>query len=198
MVNSFIKAEDLASEMTVVRNEFERGENSPSRVLMQRMMGAAYEWHNYGKSTIGNRADIERVPVANLKEFYNRFYQPDNAMLVVAGKFEPEKALKLTQQYFGALPRPERRLNRTYTEEPAQDGERLVTLRRVGEVPMAGLTYHIPAGGHPDYPAVDVLSTIMATEPSGRLYDSLVKKRQAASVFGSTFALHDPGICCRA
>ena len=194
MVNSFIKAEDLASEMTVVRNEFERGENSPSRVLMQRMMGAAYEWHNYGKSTIGNRADIERVPVANLKEFYNRFYQPDNAMLVVAGKFEPEKALKLTQQYFGALPRPERRLNRTYTEEPAQDGERLVTLRRVGEVPMAGLTYHIPAGGHPDYPAVDVLSTIMATEPSGRLYDSLVKKRQAASVFGSTFALHDPGI----
>ncbi|MCP4787132.1 MAG: insulinase family protein [Fuerstiella sp.] len=194
MVNSFIKAEDLASEMTVVRNEFERGENSPSRVLMQRMMGAAYEWHNYGKSTIGNRADIERVPVANLKEFYKRFYQPDNAMLVVAGKFEPEKALKLTQQYFGALPRPERKLNRTYTEEPAQDGERLVTLRRVGEVPTAGLTYHIPSGGHPDYPAIDVLATVMATEPSGRLYDNLVKKRQAASVFGFTFALHDPGI----
>jgi zinc protease len=194
MVNSFIKAEDLASEMTVVRNEFERGENSPSRVLMQRMMGAAFEWHNYGKSTIGNRADIERVPVANLKEFYKRFYQPDNAMLVVAGKFDPEKALKLTQQYFGALPRPERKLNSTYTEEPAQDGERLVTLRRVGEVPTAGLIYHIPAGGHPDYPAIDVLTTIMATEPSGRLYENLVKKRQAASVVGGNYALHDPGI----
>ncbi len=194
MVNSFIKAEDLASEMTVVRNEFERGENSPSRVLMQRMMGGAFEWHNYGKSTIGNRADIERVPVVNLKEFYKRFYQPDNAMLVVAGKFDPEHALKLTQQYFGALPRPERKLNKTYTEEPAQDGERLVTLRRVGEVPMAGLTYHIPSGGHPDYPAIDVLATVMATEPSGRLYENLVKKRQAASVFGFTFALHDPGI----
>ncbi|MDG1897746.1 MAG: pitrilysin family protein [Fuerstiella sp.] len=194
MVNSFIKAEDLASEMTVVRNEFERGENSPSRVLMQRMMGAAFEWHNYGKSTIGNRADIERIPVANLKEFYKRFYQPDNAMLVVAGKFDPEKALKLTQQYFGALPRPERKLNSTYTEEPAQDGERLVTLRRVGEVPTAGLIYHIPAGGHPDYPAIDVLTTIMATEPSGRLYENLVKKRQAASVVGGNYALHDPGI----
>ncbi|MEO1984318.1 MAG: pitrilysin family protein, partial [Fuerstiella sp.] len=194
MVNSFIRAEDLASEMTVVRNEFERGENSPSRVLMQRMMGAAFEWHNYGKSTIGNRADIERVPVANLKEFYKRFYQPDNAMLVVAGSFEPEKALKLTQQYFGALPRPERELNSTYTEEPAQDGERLVTLRRVGEVPTAGLVYHIPAGGHPDYPAIDVLTTVMATEPSGRLYENLVKKRRAASVVGGNFALHDPGI----
>ena len=194
MVNSFIRAEDLASEMTVVRNEFERGENSPSRVLMQRMMGAAFEWHNYGKSTIGNRADIERVPVASLKEFYKRFYQPDNAMLVVAGKFEEQKVLQLTQQYFGALPRPERELNQTYTEEPAQDGERLVTLRRVGEVPTAGLTYHIPSGGHPDYPAIDVLATVMATEPSGRLYENLVKKRQAASIFGYTFALHDPGI----
>ncbi|MEQ9410635.1 MAG: pitrilysin family protein [Fuerstiella sp.] len=194
MVNSYIKGEDLASEMTVVRNEFERGENSPTRVLMQRMMGAAFEWHNYGKSTIGNRADIERVPVDNLREFYRRFYQPDNALLVVAGKFEAETALNLIQKYFGTLPRPERTLNTTYTEEPAQDGERLVTLRRVGEVPMAGLTYHIPSGGHPDFAAVDVLSTVLSSEPSGRLYEDLVKKRRAASVFGFTFALHDPGI----
>ncbi|MCA9085779.1 MAG: insulinase family protein [Planctomycetaceae bacterium] len=194
MINSHIKGEDLASEMSVVRNEFERGENSPSRILMQRMMSASYEWHNYGKSTIGNRADIERVPVENLKAFYNRFYQPDNAILIIAGKFDSETALKLTQKYFGSIPRPDRELNRTYTEEPAQDGERLVTLRRVGDVPMAGLTYHIPAGAHPDFAAVDVLTTLMSSEPSGRLYEGLVKKRQAASVFGFTFALHDPGI----
>ncbi len=85
MVNSFIKGEDLASEMTVVRNEFERGENSPQRVLMQRMLAVAFEWHNYGQSTICNRADIERVPVENLRRFYQRFYQPDNAMLVIGG-----------------------------------------------------------------------------------------------------------------
>ncbi|MGB4709177.1 MAG: pitrilysin family protein [Fuerstiella sp.] len=194
MINSHIKGEDLASEMTVVRNEFERGENSIQRVLMQKMIGAAFEWHNYGKSTIGNRADIERVPVANLKRFYQRFYQPDNAMLIVAGKFDTEKALAFAQKYFGAIPRPERELDRTYTEEPAQDGDRLVTLRRVGDVPMAGLTYHIPAGGHPDFAAIDVVSTILSSEPSGRLYDSLVKKRQAASASGTTFALHDPGI----
>lgn len=194
MINSSILREDLDSEMTVVRNEFERGENSPFRVLMQRMVGAAFEWHNYGKSTIGNRADIERVPVENLRNFYRRFYQPDNAVLIIAGQFDAELALELSTKYFGAIPRPERELNQTWTEEPAQDGERLVTIRRVGEVPMAGLVYHIPAGSHPDFAAVDVLTTAMASEPSGRMYEQLVKRGLAASVYGTRFALHDPGM----
>src|SRR5947209_7116040 len=120
MVNSLIKKEDLDSEMTVVRNEFERGENSPSSVLMQRIESAAYDWHNYGKSTIGNRSDIERVPVENLRAFYKKYYQPDNIVLVVAGKFDEGKALGLVQKYFGAIPRPARKLENTWTEEPAQ------------------------------------------------------------------------------
>ena len=110
MVNSPIKAEDLATEFSVVRNEFESGENSPQRVLSQRMAAVAYEWHNYGKSTIGNRSDIERVPVDNLRAFYKKFYQPDNAMLVVAGKFDEKKALEYITKYFGSLPRPDRKL----------------------------------------------------------------------------------------
>ncbi len=195
MVNSLIRKEDLDSEMTVVRNEFESGENNHRRVLMQKMMGAAYEWHNYGKSTIGNRADIELVPVDNLREFYRRYYQPDNAMVVVAGKFDEDKALGLIQKYFGPIPRPERKLRNTYTEEPAQDGDRLVTLKRVGDVPLAGVAYHIPAGSHPDFAPIDILATLLSNEPSGRLYDGLVKKRRAASVMGMNFALHDPGIC---
>lgn len=194
LVNSLIRAEDLASEMTVVRNEFERGENSPQRILMQRVIAAAFEWHNYGRSTIGNRADIERVPVENLRRFYNRFYQPDNAMLVIAGKFDQQRALELVQSRFGVLPRPERELDRTYTEEPAQDGERLVTLRRVGDVPLAAAVYHIPAGAHPDFAAVTVLLGVLTGEPSGRVYEALVKRRIAAGVYGMTFALHDPGM----
>ena len=158
MVNSFIAAEDLDSEMTVVRNEFERGENSPSRILMQRMRASAFEWHNYGKSTIGNRSDIERVPLPRLRGFYRKYYQPDNAILVVAGQFEDAKALALINKYFGSIPRPKRELDKTYTDEPAQDGERSVTLRRVGDVAMAGLVYHVPAAAHPDFAAVDVLS----------------------------------------
>src|SRR5208337_792458 len=130
--NSYIKGEDLASEMTVVRNEFESGENSPGEVLNKRITAAAYSWHNYGKPTIGNRSDIERVPVENLRAFYQKYYQPDNVVLVVAGRFDEAKALALVQNYFGPIPKPERKLAGTYTEEPAQDGERTVTLRRVG------------------------------------------------------------------
>ena len=194
LVNSFISAADLAKEFSVVRSEFERGENSPQRVLMQRVTAAAFEWHNYGQSTIGNRADIEKVPADNLRRFYQKYYQPDNVILVIAGKFDEKKSLEFVKNYFGVIPRPERKLEPTYTEEPAQDGERMVTLRRVGDVALAATLYHIPSGGHPDFAAVDVLSTIMTSEPAGRLYESLVKRRVAASVFGMTFALHDPGI----
>jgi zinc protease len=193
MVNSYVKGEDLVSEMTVVRNEFERGENMPAYVLAQRMMATAFEWHNYGKSTIGNRADIERVPIESLQRFYRKYYQPDNAMLVVAGRFEEKQALELIGKYFGVLKKPERVLEQTYTEEPEQDGERLVTLRRVGDVAVVGAVYHIPAGAHPDYPAVDVLESVLTQQPAGRLYKALVEQKKAAEVSGAAYALHDPG-----
>ncbi|MEZ6057655.1 MAG: pitrilysin family protein [Planctomycetaceae bacterium] len=194
MINSFVRREDLDSEMTVVRNEFERGENSPSRVLSQRMTSAAFDWHNYGKSTIGNRADIERVSIDSLREFYRKYYQPDNAMVIVAGDFDPEQVLNVIQETFGAIPRPERVLPQTYTEEPAQDGERLVTLRRVGDVAQCGALYHIPAGAHPDYVSLDVLEHILTATPSGRLYKSLVETKRAASVSGAAYSVHDPGM----
>ena len=194
MVNSYIKGEDLASEMTVVRNEFERGENSPSEVLDKRITATAYNWHNYGKPTIGNRSDIERVPVDNLRAFYKKYYQPDNVVLVVAGKFEEAKALSLVQHYFGPIPRPQRTLVTTYTEEPPQDGERTVVLRRVGDVGMVGVAYHIPAGPHEDSAALRVLANILSTEPSGRLYKTLVETRKAASASAFAEAEHDPGL----
>jgi len=194
MVNSYVKAEDLKSEMTVVRNEFERGENRPTSILFQRMMSAAYLWHNYGQSTIGNRADIERVPIDNLKAFYKKYYQPDNAMLVVAGKFDTEKALGYIAKYFGALEKSDGQRPKTYTEEPAQDGERFVTLRRVGDVSAVGAVYHIPSGAHPDYAPIDVLESILTASPSGKLYKALVETKRAASISGSAFALHDPGV----
>lgn len=194
MINSYIKSEDLASEMTVVRNEFERNENNPHYILGQRMMNAAYSWHNYGKTTIGNRADIERVPIESLREFYKKYYQPNNAMVVVAGRFEEAKALNYLNKYFGAIPRPEAALPQTYTEEPSQDGERSVHLLRVGEVSLVGALYHIPAGGHPDFVPIDVLEAILTMAPSGRLYKSLVETRKAASVSGGAWSLHDPGV----
>jgi zinc protease len=194
MVNSFIKREDLASEMTVVRSEFEAGENSPERILSQRMMAVAYEWHNYGKNTIGNRSDIERVPIDKLRAFYKKYYRPDNAMLVVAGKFKPARALEYVRKYFSVVKKPARKLDATYTDEPAQDGERTVVLRRVGKVGVVGVLYHIPAGAHADFPAVEVLTQVLVSAPSGRLYKALVETKKATGVSGRAAAYHDPGV----
>ncbi|MHC5109295.1 MAG: insulinase family protein [Planctomycetota bacterium] len=194
MVNSIISKDELAREMTVVRNEFEMGENNPVGILSERMTSAAFLWHNYGKSTIGNRSDIERVPVENLRRFYKTYYQPDNATLVVAGKFDPQKTLAMIDKHFGAIPKPNRILEDTYTDEPAQDGPRLVTLNRVGDVSAAGLVYHIPAGSHTDFPAIQVLQGVLTSQPSGRLYKALVETNKAASVRGSAFQWAEPGI----
>ncbi len=194
LVNSFVKQEDLLSEMTVVRNEFERGENSPALLLNQRIMAAAFDWHNYGKSTIGNRTDIERVPINKLQDFYRKYYQPDNVLLVVAGKFDEAKAMELIEKYFGKLEKPKRKLDKTYTEEPPQDGERSVTLRRVGDVGMVAAFYHVPAGGHEDNAALDVLAYILGAAPSGRLYKALVETKKATTVDASAVSWHDPAI----
>jgi zinc protease len=194
LVNSFVRRDDLASEMTVVRNEFEEGENDPRTVLTQRMLSAAYAWHNYGKSTIGNRSDIERVPIENLQAFYKRHYQPDNAVLIISGNFNEGQALKHIGQYFGPLKKPARQLAKTYTEEPAQDGERSVTLRRVSKTGLVGAVYHIPAASHEDYAAVEVLANVLDPEPSGRLYKALVTTKKATSVSAYTYGLHDAGV----
>ena len=193
MVNSFIAEKDLKSEMTVVRNEFESGENQAWRVLSQRMASSAFQWHNYGKSTIGNRADLERVPIKNLQSFYKKFYQPDNAMLVIAGKFDEDACKEHIVKYFGAIPKPTRKLPTTYTEEPAQDGEHLVSVRRVASVGWAGALYHTPPGPHPDAPAVAVLTQILGSGSSSRLHKKLVETKRASQIMSQEFQLHDPG-----
>ena len=194
LVNSYIKREDLMSEFTVVRNEFERGENSPQGVLSQRVQAVAYEWHNYGKSTIGNRSDIERVPINNLQDFYRKYYQPDNVVLVVTGKFEEAKALEYATKYLGSIPKPERRLDPTYTEEPPQDGERSVVLRRVGSVGAINVVYHIPAASHPDWAPLSILASVLSEDKVGLLDQVLVETRLATSASAFADNSHDPGL----
>ena len=192
MVNSFILKKDLDSEMTVVRNEFELGENSPFLVLLERSMAASYIWHNYGKTTIGARSDIENVPIERLQAFYRNYYQPDNAVLLIAGKFDEQKTLGLVDKYFSPIPRPTRTLQKIYTVEPTQDGERAVTLRRTGDTQLIQALYHVPAGSHPDFAAIDIIAQILGDTPSGRLHKALVESKKASSVFGFDFQWHDP------
>ncbi len=194
MVNSNIAKQDLDSEFTVVRNEFEIGENDPQGVLLERLMSTAFLWHNYGKSTIGSRSDIERVPIERLKAFYRLWYRPSNALLVVAGKFDEARTLAKIAQLFGPIVNPSEPLPSTYTTEPAQDGEREAILRRVGDVQKIGAIYHVPAGSHIDFPAVEVAGFILGDDPSGRLYKALVETKLATSVYAGPWQLHDPGV----
>ncbi|MEO7984065.1 MAG: pitrilysin family protein, partial [Bacteroidota bacterium] len=193
MVNSKILPEELQKEFSVVRNEFEIGENYPSGVLNDRILSAMYLWHNYGKSTIGSKEDIERVKADNLRNFYKKYYQPDNAVLVVAGKFDEKKALAYVQQYFGPIPKPTRILQPTYTVEPPQDGERQVSLRRTGDIQYIGMGYHSPSVADKDYVANYALIEILTNNPSGIFYKKLIETKLASGLSGYAQTLHDPG-----
>jgi zinc protease len=193
MVNSYIARKDLDSEMTVVRNEYERGENSPANVLRERVLETAYLWHNYGHPTIGARSDIENVPISDLQKFYHTYYQPDNAVLIVAGNFDETKTLAYIRRVFGAIPRPRRVLPTLYTVEPAQDGEREVTLRRTGGQLVLIESFHIPADAQADSAALGLLAQMLNEHPSGRLYRELIATKLAVQASANAASMHDPG-----
>lgn len=183
MINSTILQTDLDKEFSVVRNEFEIGENNPDGVLQERILSSAYVWHNYGNSTIGSKEDIERVKANTLRVFYEKYYQPDNSTLIIAGKFDEQKALQYVGQYFGAIPRPKRVLDKTYTIEPAQDGEKYVELKRAGDSKNVGALYHTVSYADKDYAAIDALGEILTADPSGYLYKTLVETQKASNIY---------------
>ncbi len=193
MRNSFIAKKDLDSEMSVVRNEYEMGENSPQSVLMKRLQSMIYDWHNYGKSTIGNRSDIENVEIENLQAFYHRYYRPDNAVLTVSGKFDLQKTLDLIAKDFGSIENPKETLAKEWTVEPTADGERSFEIRRRGESQLIAVGYRIPSALHADMPAIEVAVDVLTDTPNGRLYDALVKTGLATNVYGYAVGAKDPG-----
>jgi len=194
MTGAKVLKSDLDTEMSVVRNEMEAGENNAFGILIQRTQAAAYQWHSYGRSTIGARSDVEHVDIPRLQAFYKRYYQPDNATLIVAGAFEPKRTLAEITRLFGALPKPTRVLPPTYTVEPVQEGERLVTLRRVSAMQGVFASYHIPPLASPDFAAFEVAVTALADTPSGRLHKRAVEPGLAAQTFGWPGRNAEPGL----
>ena len=214
MRNSFIADEDRQSEMTVVRNELERGQNEPTMVLDEAVYAAAFREHPYHHPTIGWRADVENVPTARLKEFYDTFYHPDNATLVVAGDFDERDCLSLVEKYFGALQPAPAPVPEVYTDEPAQEGERRLVIRRAGELALVQIAWHTPsvlgetrvlsnaelsarASEPPEendiYPLV-VLAAAMSHGVTSRLYQALVETELAVSVQANCDQFRDPGL----
>ena len=199
MVNAPIDQNDLwntttsKGEMTVVRNEFEMHDSDPIAVTTERLQAVAYDWHNYGKSTIGARSDIEQVNIPRLRAFYKHYYQPDNALLMVAGRFDEAKVLRQVNELFGRIPKPARVLQPTYTREPTQDGERSVTVRRVGGTQYVGAGYHVAPSGHADSAALALLSRILVDAPSGRLHKALIETKLATSLSAESVSNLEPG-----
>ncbi len=193
MVNSFIARADLDKEFSVVRNEMEAGENSPQQVLMQKMLASSFDWHNYGKDTIGARSDVENVKIENLQNFYRKYYQPDNAVLVIAGAFDVAQALSMVELPFGPIPRPARVLEPTYTREAPRDGARELTVNRVADSYWLAALYLVSAGAHPDTAALFALGEILASPPAGRLHTELVERKKASQSYAWTMDFAEPG-----
>ena len=192
MVNSNIAKKDLDTEMTVVRNEYEMGENKPVSVMVKRMQGILFDWHAYGRNTIGARSDIENVPIENLQAFYHKWYQPDNAVLTVSGKFDETKVLTWITETFGKIPRPTRVLPAEWTVEPVADGPRYFEIRRPGESQLVAVGYRIPSAIAADNNAVETAVDVLSRAPRGRLYKALVETGMAGQVFGWTMSAKCP------
>ncbi len=194
MRNLWLRDSDRRPEMTVVRNEFEIGENNPIQALEKEIGAAAFVAHPYHHPTIGWRSDIENVPIEKLKQFYDTFYWPDNATVTIIGDIEPPAALALVKKYYGAIPKAPAPIPQLYTEEPAQSGPRRVTLKRAGRLGVVGIAYKTPAARHPDMPALEVLGSILTSGKNSRLYRALTDKNLTTSVSADIGAFHDPSL----
>jgi zinc protease len=194
MRNLWLRESDREKEMTVVRNEYERGQNDPQQSLDVEINAAAFVAHPYHHSTIGWLSDIENVPIEKLRAFYDTFYWPDNATVSVIGDFDPATALALVKKYYGVYPRSPRPIPQLYTVEPEQQGARRVTLRRAGEIGVVGISYKSTSGRDSDYAALDVLGTILSNGKTSRFYRALTDKNLTLSVDADTGFFHDPSL----
>lgn len=194
MTNVRISADKLKSERPIVINEMQASENRPATVLYHQLMNTAYGFHPYGRSVIGVESDLDEVSPASLQAFYRTYYRPDNAVLIITGKFDVEPTLAAVQKAFGGIARPDTPVPQPYTLDAAQNGEREVVLRRAGGVPLLLVGYHTPAGAERDTVALAVLAEMLTREPDGPLYQQLVKTGLAASVGASSTDLFDPGM----
>jgi zinc protease len=189
MRNLWLREADRQSEMTVVRNEYERGKNDPDNVLVEEVTAAAYVALPYHHPTIGWRSDIEHVPIAKLRDFYNTFYWPNNATVTVVGDIETGSAFSLIKKYYGAYPHSPAAIPEIYTEEPAQTGERRVLVKRPGEAGTVVIAHKVPNGRDADQPALEMLDAILSSGKNARLYRALVDQGLALSA-GSGTDLH--------
>jgi zinc protease len=181
-----LRESDRQAEMTVVRNEYERGKNDPDNLLIESVTAAAYVALPYHHPTIGWLSDIEHVPIEKLRAFYDTFYWPNNATVTVVGDFDATAVLGLIKKYYGVYPRSPTPIPEIYTEEPAQIGARRVEIERPGELGSVLIAHKVPNGRDADQPALEMLDAILSSGKSARLYRALVDKGLALAAASGT------------
>jgi len=182
---------DRQAEMTVVRNEYERQANDPEAMLTEEVSSAAYVALPYHHPVIGWKSDIEHVPIAKLRDFYDTFYWPNNATVTVVGDIDPAATLNLIKKYYGVYPQSPLPIPQIYTEEPAQSGPRRVIIKRPGEIGSVIIAHKVPDGRDADQPALEMLDAILSSGKSARLYRALVDQGIALNADSGTDRRHD-------
>jgi zinc protease len=194
MRGALVRDSDLESERTVVLNELDAGENDSFDLLMKSSFAIAYLEHPYRHPTIGWRDDVARMSGEVLRSFYDTYYHPDNATVIVVGDLDGAAVLNEVERGFGALaaapgPVPEVRIR-----EPEQRGERRFDIHRAGELGNVALSWHIPEGLHADLTPLSVLTQVLGDGVTSRLYQRLVESNRCLGVHAFAMELHDPGL----
>ena len=194
MRNLLLREDDRRPEMTVVRNEFERGENSPIQALYKELYQTAFVAHPYHHSTIGHRSDIEKVSIAKLREFYDTFYWPNNATITIIGDFDSAKTLELVKKSFGAYPHSPKPIPVVYTEEPEQNGPRRTIVKRAGQLGVVAVAHKVPSSTHADFAALALMSAILTDGKNSRLYKAITNKNLSTGVEADLSIVADPSL----
>ncbi len=197
MRNLLLEASEIDAERQVVAEERRtRTEDDPEGYLSEEFLAVAYKAHPYGWPIIGWMSDILRIDSVELRAFYDRYYLPNNALLVVAGAVDTARVLARARETFGKIPRgspPPPMLS----VEPPQLGERRVQVYKTdARAPIVYIGYHVPNYASPDAPALELLSTILQEGRASRLYRRLVYERRVALNVGGDYAYlsHDPNL----
>lgn len=194
MRGALVRDEDLEKERSVVLNELDRGENEPFEVLLKGLFAHAFVEHPYHHPTIGWRGDVEAMQGDTLRRFYDTFYQPDNATVIIAGNVEEQPVLDLVARFFGPLDSSHTGRPRGTIREGRQRGERRFIVHRAGELGLVGCVWHIPEGLHPDIASLSVAAQILSEGVVSRLSRRLVETNLCLGVHASAMESHDPGL----
>lgn len=184
MQNSTIDTEKLTGEKRVVISELQGYENSPSYRLDRAVKRVAFPNTPYGLTVGGTKADVEKFTVAQVRSYYDSYYAPNNATLIVVGDFDTASLMAKVQQTFGKVPRRELKIAKPTITATTTKPDRRITLKEPGSTKIATEVYPVPEATHPDVPAIDVMNYILTEGRSSRMYQSIVETGIATSLDG--------------